>query len=409
MVLMSSSSAPSMVVRLVLLAAFVVPLFKFKYLMPPVIICTMTLLSVTVNMLFLPLPYTDYYYYAIILFILLPQGGMKISFQSIVPFAVFWLYVISVDFIAGTQTPGMRQYFPMLLLLGLAYSGSQIEKGLIFILMNTYCFISILSSLLFLTNYQTFLFEYNSILGIERSGWNDPNYFSCIIGMGIVSAIIQLMRRDSTNRLVVIFWIATIIISIIAQVLLASRGGLLAVIVAFLVAVMSGKRKIQYKLLITILAVGFVVFLYNNGYFELLEYRIAEDDTGGGSGRIGIWTHKLNSFISSENPLNWIFGYGYDGGAKLGSKTAVGFHNDFIAMLVEYGLVGLGFLLWGLIRPYKQAAVGYKPFVLVLLVYMAVVCMTLEPLTQGNFPYMCFYLMIFVISKAEASYTIVKK
>lgn len=400
MVLMGSASAPSMAVRLLFLAFFILPLFKFKYLMPPVIMCTVTLLSVTDKVLYLPLPYTEYYYYFIIILILLLQSAKKLSVRRLIPFVLFWLFIVFVDFVLGSQSPGMKKYYPMLLLLGLSCSGFYDERESIPLLINTFCLISLLSSLLFLINYQTFIVQYNSI-GLERSGWTDPNYFSCILGMGAVSALIQLMRRESVNALVRLFWIATFIVSVVSQVLLASRGGILAVTVASLVALLFVKIKTKYKLFIFILAIVLVFFMYNNGYFELLEYRIQEDS--GGSARLEIWSKKLDSFFNSDNFFDWIFGYGYDGGLRLGYGHPVGVHNDYVAMTVEYGFIGLGFLLWSFIRPYKEAAAKYKSLILSLVVYLAAVCLTLEPLTQGNFAYMSFYLVICFISGRNSS------
>lgn len=400
MVLMGSASAPSMAVRLMFLAFFIIPLFTFKYLMPPVIICTITLLSVTGTVLYLPLPYTEYYYYAIIILILFLQNRKKTSFERILPFVLFWIYIVFVDLMMGSKSLGMKQYFPMILLLGLSCSGFHDERGVIRVFLNTFCLISFLSSLLFLINYQTFVVQYSSF-GLERSGWTDPNYFSCILGMGIVSAILQLMRREGVNAFVMLFWIATFIISIASQIMLASRGGILAVIMASLVALLYAKIQVKYKFLISLLSIGLVVFLYNNGYFELLEFRI-QDDTGG-SGRLEIWDKKLDAFLNSGNVLYWLFGHGYDGGLRLGFNSSVGVHNDYFAIMMEYGVVGLGFLLWSLFIPFKRSVAKYKPIVLSLLVYLSVVCITLEPLTQGNFVYMSFYLVIYFISVQNSS------
>lgn len=106
----------------------------------------------------------------------------------------------------------------------------------------------------------------------------------------------------------------------------------------------------------------FLVFLYNNDYFEIIEMRM-ENESGGGSGRLTIWENKLNAFNNEINPLRWIFGNGYEGGYALGyinynGGAGRGFHNDYLAHLCDYGIVGLCLFLSVMISPLKS--VGFK-------------------------------------------------
>ena len=250
-------------------------------------------------------------------------------------------------------------------------------------------------------NFERFLESYNVIDKLERSGWTDPNYLSCIIGMGVITSLILLMRESTYHIMYKIFYVLTIGLSIISQVLMASRGGLLCVSVSVVVLLLFANIKFRYKLLLLIAIFSFVVFLYTNNYFELLVYRI-EHDTGDGSGRLDIWKLKLHEFFSEGNIGDWIFGLGHSSAFKLGyGESGFGFHNDYLAILCGYGLFGLmAFLYFLFILPFKHIK-ARSVIVFSMIVYLALACMTLEPMSAGRFPYIAFYALILIYAKVE--------
>ena len=82
------------------------------------------------------------------------------------------------------------------------------------------------------------------------------------------------------------------------------------------------------------LIVGLVIYLYDEGYFDLLLYRIENDDSMG-SGRGDIWKKKLLSFSETCSTFEWIFGVGIIKGFMLAfTGGGYGFHNVFVAFFI---------------------------------------------------------------------------
>lgn len=131
--------------------------------------------------------------------------------------------------------------------------------------------------------------------GLERTGWMDPNYFGMVLGMGTVTSIIQISNFRFLGIVEKIFYIATVILSVPTLVLNASRGAILAVAVSFVFVILFSKVNPLYKIVVIIITILFLFYLYNNSYFDLLEYRIAHD-SGTGSGRTTIWRKKWMLF-----------------------------------------------------------------------------------------------------------------
>ena len=236
---------------------------------------------------------------------------------------------------------------------------------------------------------------------LERSGWMDPNYFGMVIGMGTVASMIQLTRLKELGLPEKIFYIATIVLSLVTLVLNASRGSILAVAVSFAIIVLFSGIKGSYKFITLALTFGFVIYLYNNSYFDLLEYRIL-NDSGTGSGRSEIWEKKLDAFINGDK-LAWFIGYGNVGGKELGMSSAFGSHNDYVAILCAYGGVGLltfiSMILYPIAKLKKYST--NKILVYAATVYIIVMCMTLEPYTAGRLPYFSYFLYCLLLMSAS--------
>lgn len=180
-----------------------------------------------------------------------------------------------------------------------------------------------------------------------------------------------------------------------SQLLLASRGGLLCVAISSLILIMFANVRNGYKLIVSFLLIGALVWLYTNDYFQLLEYRILNDSTGG-SGRVDIWKMKLSLFASESNVFNWIFGLGHNRALQLSfNNQAIGFHNDFLAILCSYGLIGVGMMVYMIfVLPFKGNTISSRPIIVALVVYLVLACLTLEPLSSGRLTYFAFYYLI---------------
>lgn len=395
----TSETAPNSIIRFGFLFLFFVPIVvKYTKLFPACLVCFMTIGTYGFSYNFFPYA-MDVYPMICLLAILCARSTHKITiYRNGLP-VLFSLFLIMVVNVCDSGNP--QYIFSSLLtmvLCGILIGDKDIDS--VDSMMLSFTIASLSLVIIFFLNYNRFISDYNSAEGLERSGWTDPNYLSCILGMGLLTAIIQLMTNRNAILIKKIFWIGTSIIIFIAQLLLASRGGILATIGALCVLLFFANISRNYKFIF--LGVGFLlaVTLYVAGYFDLFLYRVENDD-GTGSGRLDIWIGKLQAFADQTNPLIWLFGMGYDSAFRLAAwgiwgTTIVGFHNDYIALLCGYGIVGLILFIWYLLYPFIIAPRPAKPVVLSMLSYIVLACCTLEPFSAGRLTYYGFYFLMYI-------------
>lgn len=395
LVLRTSDAAPNTIVRLCYLSAFFLPfLFKYKTLFLPCLICFMTIGTYGFSYSYFPYVMGIYMIISIIYLLFTNQKLSDIKIPNLFLFIVVYVALINI---VDSGKPQEIFYSIVTVFIG-SYCATSRLSNMRLLMLISFTIISITLSLTYLINYEHFLEAYNANDGMERSGWTDPNYLSCIIGMGVISAMIILLKENRYSLISKSYFILVIVLSLLVQIMLASRGGLLCVLASLLILITLSNVKIQYKIFSAIILLAFLIWSYLNNYFELLAYRIANDS--GGSGRLDIWTNKLTEFYNLKNPLKWLFGIGYDSAYGLASKSSgIGFHNDFIAVLCGYGLLGLIVLIYMMIvRPIFHSSKASKPIVISLVAYLVLACLTLEPISAGRLTYFGFWALIFFYS-----------
>lgn len=392
-----SENVPNLFLRIAFLSAFFTPfIFLKKDLLPASLICFMTIGTYGYAYNFFPYEMTIYPILCFIILLITSKGNICFS-KSISVFFFVTSYVFIIDFLDSGKLQNI-----LLSLVTILICASFVQKKEKFVTHSMlYCFtiISFTISIIYLLNYEKFISSYNLADGIERSGWIDPNYLSTIVGMGIVTSVILFLQHRNAKTIEKLFFIITIGLSIITQLLLASRGGILSVCGTISIILFFAKVPRKYKILIIFCLILFTIWLYQNDYFSLLEYRI-ENDEGTGSGRTDIWKTKLNLFYEQNNILIWFFGNGFQSAFELGAKNSVlGFHNDFIAILCGYGLLGVFLFLYILYLPIKISSNEKKPIVCALILYLILTCTTLEPISAGRFTYFGFYLLTYLFAR----------
>lgn len=257
------------------------------------------------------------------------------------------------------------------------------------------CLVLSVSYLLYGQNFSTVYVGFEE----ERIGFSDINYVACIIGFGVILILIKLLNESHNSVFVKIVYIIIVFVELYTVFTNASRGSVLAIGASSLVLLFFSKTSFRIKIIVSIVIVGFLIFLYTNSYMDLLFYRIENDDSSGGTGRLLIWENKWSAYFNSNSIPKLLFGYGYTGGRQLGGIATTAFHNDFLAFLVEYGVLGAivysSFILTPLIKSKKEN----KPLVLASLVYLIVVGFTLEPIAAGRFPFYAMWLYAYMASK----------
>ena len=397
----TATTAPPMVLRLAFMAAALLPAILNKEVCYPAILTMFYTISLD--------GFTYSYFpstlslYVIMTLVVTIFYSRKIKTGTIPIFILlFALYTFVIDLIFGVAGNGSAFfqstfYCFVLMVCFLILCNRDIDNSLSQLPL---CFAvtTVVLSIAFLTHREQFVLK---VIGdMERSGWTDPNYFGVALGMGTIVGMIKMFNGNWKSLSIAekAVYIAAVVFSVPALALNASRGAMLSVIVGFVALLFFSKAKFGLKIMLTLIAAVAVVYLYNNQYFDLLEYRIMSDE-GTGSGRTEIWESKLLAFAEG-NPLKMIFGYGHVGGANIGGRH-IGFHNDYIGFLVDYGFVGLGMLLYMLYYPIGVMPKGSyeKPAVIVMIVYLAMSFVTLEPLLTGIMGYFTFYIFALLIAK----------
>lgn len=394
----SASAAPPMWARIGFLIAVIAPSFVNKVPLMFAYIVFFTITSYGATYSYMP---TSLYLYAAIAFLFY---AFKIRFvgesRLTIPRSIFVLFILSflVNLIASGTIKNIT--WSLLIVMLLAPLLNKDKKSVLQAFSLSFQLVSLALSIMFLVIGDQYTQAYNYESELERSTWIDPNYFSCVVGMGAMISLCELFT-DSTKTIKRVLDVVIIGLSLYTMVSVASRGGLLAFVVGFALLLLFSRAKWIYKILFLGLAAAFIWWMYSSSVFELLTYRIAEDDQGG-SGRLGIWGLKLSAFFNEGNIFNYLFGIGFDNTMVLGTNIKKGIHNDYIAFLIEYGIIGLSLFLAMLFAPIRRIKEKkHLTYVLALTFYLATCVFTLEPLTLGIMCFYLFYIYIFYYSQYD--------
>lgn len=350
--------------------------------------------------------YNPLFYIGIIGIVLIYYGIRErqiISPLELAPFAMTLVYMVVVDFATDNSLLQCHLNLAVALCAMLTLpSPSQEVAGQGRDCAYAFVIASVVISMVYWLNFDTYAEDYGWKTGLTRSFYTDPNYQGSIIGMGVVLAVWLLLNDKAAvwwQRILCAIGIAVPLITVFT---LASRGALVAVVgVVVLLILVSDTRK-GYKALVVLLGIVFVAYAYSHHYMDLVIARLHEKNMLTGTSRTLIWESKLIAFLRDFNPLHWLFGMGYWNAMELGLfklghvYSFVGFHNQFLAVLVTYGLVGLAGFLVLLWLPIHKAAKGNKMLTAVLISYLILVCMTLEPLTIGLPAFYFYYLFVYI-------------
>lgn len=145
------------------------------------------------------------------------------------------------------------------------------------------------------------------------------------------------------SRLVSIFSMLILFIFIIQG---AKRGALIVGIVGALffiyhqLKVIDVKHRFRDYFIFFVGVLSSVIYLYQ--YFLNNEYFVSRIDAleeGNSSGRDIIFSNLINGWYNSDNFLNYIFGYGFASTLRLAFGSYA--HNDWLELLINFGLVGV--------------------------------------------------------------------
>ena len=404
-------SSPSVIYRFAFLAMLFLPLFKsnLSFAFPMVLV---TFFTCGVNgMGFSYMPYSlEFYVIVTLVFSFLKIGRRKVHMKGYGALLGLFFLMTFVDFATTGHLEHTHSAMLIILLFPLFLSNDvMLDSKLMGV---SFILISLGLSLQFLFSGNQFMTEIKSQGGTiaQTTGWTDPNYFASIIGMGALVSIINLLKLSYNKRLLILVSVITALTSLVSMFMLASRGAILSLVVAVCVAILFMNTSKWYKFVTLFVIITFVLYCFNNSYFEYLAYRMESSDVTG-SGRTIIWANKFEHFINDPNPFRYLIGVGAETGFLYNPGLSQylggsGFHNQYVAFLVCYGVLGFVLLIVFLLKPVLTLRKDYIIDVMVYLLYILVCMLTLEPLTLG---YLVFWAYIYFVFLKVREYNFLSK
>lgn len=236
---------------------------------------------------------------------------------------------------------------------------------------------------------------------IERMGWMDPNVFGCIIGMGILSAMVCLLYKIINFKYSRLLLFAVIIVSLIAFLINASRGASLALFLAISLMLLISPVKKCTRVIAIIGAIVVVLILSYLHYFDNLIFRLSLENASTGGERTIIWATKTEAFFSEYNLFQILFGLGDYYACYLGYDYYLGFHSDYFAMLVKYGIVGFIMLLYLLLYPIRKAQ-NNRIIIIIFVAYLSMCIFSLDLINSGHIAFFYFYMFLLTLGKSNS-------
>lgn len=395
----SIDSFPPMVFRLTFGAAVVIPgIMNKNGLLPAALTCFWAL---TANgYAYSYMPTSEYLYAAIMIIATLFYGrhNDRLKIPSYNVWIVFFLYVLIINIVM--QQSVAKLSYTMLVLLLFPYFMEKDLKSVINFFSIAFMVVSIIISYYAITMKDSILMSQFNVQ--DRIAWVDPNYMGMQVGMGALVGLMNLLKYSKIDIIQKILSPLALVSSLPTILMTGSRGAALCIIGGVFILILSNKTRFIYKALVGLLLSFFVVYLLSEGYFDLLLNRVANDD-GTGAGRTEIWLKKLDAFFGL-NPVFWLLGCGSTWGVNLGFNRIQGFHNDFIAILCMYGIIGLSLFLYLLFAPlkhmYKKSNAKFEIYACVF--YSILAFLTLEPIQSGVIAFYAF--MFYTLLKAKYSW-----
>ncbi len=158
----------------------------------------------------------------------------------------------------------------------------------------------------------------------------------------------------------------------------AKRGNIIAAIIPLVLFVHCLFKDSRHSILKTIFALLLITGVSYLTYYwmitdEYLLYRIEQTAEGYSSGRAEIYVGAWKAWLDSNNFFTYLFGYGFDGTIHQELTHHLHAHNDWLEILVDYGLLGIPFYLMIfllLIRPIKRSLTYEMKMVLLSSVFI---------------------------------------
>jgi len=400
---------PKMEYRILFIAFFALPLFKYRYLAPAAItsFTTVRWCSVLNNGY---LPATPMFYWVLVLLLLFIDIGYKnYTFRGAFSFtksskgliALLMLALLSNAVNLAPEFDFVMLVLTSIMLIKFIRSDEEIQLVEMAFMVVTFC----LSIYALVFSSEFVVKEYIGKKVFERSYWVDPNYLGCVIAIGIVISFYYFMHKVKDKVVYRVLYLMVFIAGFVTLGKLASRGAFVATTIPVLYILYKKTKSIKNLVFIIIfVGIAFIAFSSTN-YFDTLAQRFASED-GTGSERTVIWETSFNTFIRSDMPT-LLLGGGTNYcnvlcGRSLGMAVSSP-HNNFFAILYDYGILGLIIFLFVFYSWFNKNS--HNVLAISLVLYFGIVCLTLVPMMDYPF---CFLLMLFERYKTTSESRVVQ-
>lgn len=335
----------------------------------------------------------------ILLLLIIHYNGFTLKYLKVYAPLIFFLVYMWVIDILGISECGL---YVTNLFIAFIYSLLISSKQDTKILLQALVSVCAILAAYYIIMFDQFLETWDAAEGIERSGWNDPNYFSTLLGIGLLLATLVLLRYVKCDFVLFtpLTLIAIIILIYIAIILTASRAGFISSSVILLFALIKSRPKLSTIFFSVSLLTICLIVMYRLGIFDTLLYRMLEQDnldTGGG--RTTIWLRVVQNF-GDQSIINQFFGSGYwhrsllSGGAEM--------HNELIAIWADYGYVGavifIFMILSMLFNNYRMDRVRS-----VAVMYYILMIVSLSPFQYINVGFLLVWILSLKLTSDEVS------
>lgn len=385
-------SFPPFVYRLAMIAAVFIPMLSNRDLVTfgfPFFLILRSQLSTPYQYLPDSNSFIFYVPVLIILVIIHWKSIQPINIKRYFPIIMLMLYMGIIDLICTGESGNYTQNLFVILIFSFLLK----NRHDLDILSSALISVCAISAIYYLIMYNQFLVTWNSTEGIERSGWKDPNYFSTFMNIGVTLSLFYILRylKSSIFILNKKFLLILCILISVAIVLTASRAGFFILLSILLISVFTSKIKFKIKtigiILISLVALG----MYSMGIFDTLLFRIFEQgNIGTGGERTNIWTTTINNF-GLQNYVTQLFGGGYWHRVTL--TGGVETHNEFLAILTDYGIIGLVIFLCMIVNMFSlKKSINFKIGNIASVLYLLSI-VSLSPFQYINIGFLILWII----------------
>ena len=194
----------------------------------------------------------------------------------------------------------------------------------------------------------------------------DPNNLAALYLVGFAIALFNVVINNKFK----VYNYAFLVIDFYAICLTASREALIAtmIIIVFTVGLFIVSRRKSYKEIIIIIAGTIIIGISCIVLIQYLPQEVFErlfsfDTYAGGSNRDVLWATSINAFY--EQPL---FGWGWGGFNTENAGLDVGFHNTYLTMLCDIGIIGTALFIIPIISIFYRAVKRKNALAVLLLI-----------------------------------------